>query len=155
MFLYFCPIEVSQNTEETPKHLKNCFTFAPFQPISAPFAPVRGAPIVQRCKERKKGTAAPLPLLPVVLMLPRNRGRTEAGKPNTTQQNEEHNRTSRPDGAGVVGVLGVLPMLLAPQERKPTRQATRNEKKGSEAERKKGSDKPTSPQAHKKGVPPP
>ena len=46
----------------------------------------------------------------------------------------------------------VLPgAAILSEERKPTRQATRNEKKGSEAERKKGSDKPTSPQ--KRGTP--
>ena len=51
MFLYFCPLWVSQNTEETLDHLKRYFTFAPFQPISAPFAPVRSAPIVQGCPD--------------------------------------------------------------------------------------------------------
>lgn len=30
MFLYFCTVEVSQNTEETPSHLKEIFIFAPF-----------------------------------------------------------------------------------------------------------------------------
>ena len=41
-----------------------------------------------------------------------NQSRTEERKPSTTQQNKEHNRTSRPDGAGV------LPMLLDRQSRK-------------------------------------
>ena len=59
-------------------------------------------------------------LSPVVLMLPRDRGRTEERKPNTTQQNEEHNRTSRPDGAGV------LPMLLANQEERNGSPSTQN-----------------------------
>ena len=121
-YISFCPLWVSENPEETLSHPKEFLIFAPFQPI-----------------------LAPLPLLPVVLMLPReseqDRGRTEAGKPRTTQQNEEHNRTSCPDGARV------LPMLLANRERKPTRtEGTR------ERERKKAGDKPTSPQ---KGVPPP
>ena len=70
-----------------------------------------------------------------------NRGRTEERKPSATQQNEEHNRTSRPDGAGV------LPMLPANRERKPTRK----EGKGKGNERKAA----TSPQAHKeRGTPP-
>ena len=88
-----------------------------------------------------------MPLLPVVLMLPRE-SRTEERKPSTTQQNEEHNRTSCPDGAGVP------PMLLADQDRKPTRiEGTQQGKegKGKGNERKAA----TSPQAHKKGVPPP
>ena len=118
---------MSENPEETLDPLKKFFIFAPFQPISAPFELFGVLPIVQSRKERKKGTAATLPPLPVVLMLPRNRGRTEEGKPCTTQQNEEHNKPSCPDGAGVVGVL---PMLLAYQERKPTR--TEERKKGNE-----------------------
>ena len=96
-----------------------------------------------------------MPLLPVVLMLPRE-SRTEERKPSTTQQNEEHNRTSRPDGAGV------LPMLLANQERKPTRKEGTKEREGKEAERqgtRDKSEKEKEPeQAHKptkKGTPPP
>ena len=78
-----------------------------------------------------------MPLLPVVLMLPRGPRQGSPPPSRTTQQNEEHNRTSRPDGAGV------LPMLLANRERKPTRKEGRG---------KKGGDKPTSPQ--RKGYPP-
>ena len=44
MFLYFCPLWVSENPEETPMPLKKCFTFAPFQPILCRFAPVVGGP---------------------------------------------------------------------------------------------------------------
>lgn len=62
MFLYFCPIGVSQNTEKTQDHFKEILTFAPFQPILSRFAPFKwygcphplkscqSAPIVQRCK---------------------------------------------------------------------------------------------------------
>ena len=37
-YLRFCPVEVSQNPEETPKHPKEIFIFAPFQPILPTFA---------------------------------------------------------------------------------------------------------------------
>ena len=56
-FISFCPIEVSQNTEETLDPLKNYLVFAPFQPISAPFAPVvrsSGSP-----RESRQGSPAP------------------------------------------------------------------------------------------------
>ena len=99
MFLYFRPVWVSENPEETPKHPKEFLIFATFQPILSPFAPVAGGPDAPEGIEDRKP----------------DRGRTEAGKPSTTQQNEEHNKTSCPDGAGV------LPMLLAYRERKPTR----------------------------------
>lgn len=43
----FCPLWVSENPEETPKHLKENLIFAPFQPISATFKLFEVLPIVQ------------------------------------------------------------------------------------------------------------
>ena len=77
-----------------------------------------------------------------------DRGRTEAGKPRTTQQNEEHNRTSRHDGFRCSQCIGVLPMLPANRERKPTRE------RGNEGRQRSVAEPATSPQAHKKGYPP-
>ena len=97
-------------------------------------------------------------------MLPRG-PRQDRGR-EATQQNEEHNRTSCRDGAGV------LPMLLANRERKPTRKEGaegRKEREGRQAptrqapairnatrkrgkKRSRAGDKPTSPQ--KEGTPP-
>ena len=106
-----------------------------------------------------------LPLLPVVLMLPRE-SRTEAGKPRTTQQNEEHNRTSRPDGFRCSRCAGAV-RQSGREERKPTRkegtqQGKEPEQQGKEErgeaepattkERQRQAHKPTSPQ--KRGTPP-
>ena len=66
-FISFCPFEVSQNTEETPKHLKEIFIFATFQPISAPLPLFRcsgstaapmgsGAPSAALSSEERKPT---------------------------------------------------------------------------------------------------
>ena len=149
------PFSVSENPEETPKPFKKCFTFAPFQPFSPSFGAIEVLRSCRSCADAislsgPRGMRERQPRCPCCRWSRCSRGnqsRTEAGKPSTTQQNEEHNRTSRHDGAGV------LPMLPANRERKPTRKEGTRERK-----RKKGSDKPTSPQAHKptkKGVPPP
>ncbi len=78
------------------------------------------------------------------------RGREERN-PSTTQQNEEHNKPSRPDGAGV------LPMLLAYQagckrERKPTRQDNKGQEKEGKRNERKAATSPQAPQ--RKGHPP-
>ena len=106
-------------------------------------------------------------------MLPRNRGRTEERKPTstnrTTQQNEEHNRTSRPDAPDAAlssRMQGTEERNGSPQPHKTRRQGTRKgkgsrnttrERSGATREAKKGkaersSDQPTSPQ--KRGTPP-
>ena len=79
---------------------------------------------------RQERNGNPFALLsgPQVLRLPRE-SRTEAGKPSTTQQNEEHNRTSCPDGAGVAGVLTMLLPI------RTTRQDDRDEKEKGKKER--------------------
>ena len=56
-------------------------------------------------------------------------------------------------GSGAPDGAGVLPMLHAYQERKPTRKEGTRERE--REKRKKGSDKPTSPQAHKERDTPP
>ena len=91
----------------------------------SPFAPVAGSP------DAPEGIRAG----------PRN------GSPRTTQQNEEHNRTSCPQ------CIGVLPMLPANRERKPTRkEGTREWERGKEE--RSEAEPATSPQAHKRGTPP-
>ena len=140
-YLRFCPVEVSQNPEETPKHPKEIFIFAPFQPISAPFDLFGVLPIVQsrpmlpgapsaalssreahKDRGRKKGT--------------RERGTRERGKPSTTDQ---HHPPTRQQGT---------------KERACTSGATREhgkKRQGKGAERERAE---ASPQAHKKGYPP-
>ena len=105
-------------------------------PLFSLFCPHLG---LSRCSHspERQGTEARngSPFCPCcqVLRLPREESQ-DRGKPSTTQQNEEHNRTSRPDGARV------LPMPLADQER--------NKGRGKE-ERKKGGTKERRRQAHK------
>ena len=107
---------MSENPDKTLNHFKEILIFAPFQPISAPFAPVAGGP------DTPEGI--------------------EAGKPSTTQQNEEHNRTRRPDapdGAGVLPALHYQARNGSPQDK-----TARNEKGNATKKEREQASKPAS-----------
>ena len=157
-YISFCPVEVSQNPDKTQSPCKKILIFAPFQPFLPSFGAISVLGSCRSCADAvcqsgPRGRKERQPLCPCCRRSGcsrEDRGRTEERKPSTTQQNEEHNRTSRPDDAGV------LPMLPANRERKPTRkEGTQQGKREGEREREREAErgKPTSPQ--RKGHPPP
>ena len=105
-YFCFCPVEVSENPEETLDHYKKFLIFAPFQPFLPSFVAISVLRSCRSCADAislsgPRGRKERQPLCPCCRWSRcsrEDRGRTEAGKPSTTQQNEEHNRTSRPDG---------------------------------------------------------
>ena len=46
-YLSFCPVEVSENPEETPKHPKEFLIFVPFQPILPSFGAIE---VLRSCR---------------------------------------------------------------------------------------------------------
>ena len=156
-YISFCPVEVSQIPEETPDHSKEFLIFAPFQPFLPSFGVISVFRSCRSCADAvsllgPRGRKERQPLCPCcrwssgpqVPRPPGNRGRT-------TQQNEEHNRTRRPDGAGVPPVCRSAPDAVSLSETEAHKErGKRNERKG-----RQRSGATTSPQAHKKRVPPP
>ena len=91
-YISFCPVEVSQNPEETPDHPKEILIFAPFQPFLPSFGAISVLRSCRSCADAislsgPRGRKERRPLCPCcqVLRLPREsrtESRTEAGPRN-------------------------------------------------------------------------
>ena len=99
-------------------------------------------PIVKGCRNRRKGTEATLPLLPVVLMLPRESRQAEEDRGR--EANHHHPPTGPPNKTRNT-TSPAAPMLpeLSECSRCPDAVAPQDRKKGSEGTRDKGSPQPT------------
>ena len=108
-----------------------------------------GAPRCCTIKQDARTGSPFCPLLPVVLMLPRE-SRQDQGREAQHHPTKRGTQQDQPPRCSQCShSAGVLPMPFAPQERKPTTPQAHKERG---TQRKKGSDKPTSPQ--KRGTPP-